>query len=162
MRTLLVVPVIDPEIALPCLESIHPDLDLYVVDNCLLPLRWSRPGADVVRPVRNIGVARSWNMAVAHAATFGFDAVALISAAIRFGAAAARDLAAIDPGKWGATPLPAGWHTAILTTGLFDLLGRFDENFFPAYYEDIDLIRRAALAGIHLGAGETTLDLTKT
>lgn len=160
MRTLLVVPVIDPEISIPCLDSIAPDVDLYVIDNCLLPLRWSRPGADVVRPTRNLGVARSWNMAIAHATTFGFDAVALVSAAIRFGPTGARDLAALDPGKWGATPPPAGWHTAILTTELFDLIGVFDENFFPAYYEDADMIRRAALAGIHFGAGDETMDLT--
>jgi hypothetical protein len=162
VRTLLVVPVIDPELSTPCLDSIHPDLDLYVVDNCLLPLRWSRLGADVVRPTRNLGVARSWNMGVAHAITFGFDAVALISAAVRFGVDGGRDLAAVDPGKWGCTPPPAGWHTAILTTGFFDRVGVFDENFFPAYYEDIDMIRRAALAGIHLGGGDRTMDLTTT
>jgi hypothetical protein len=159
MSTLVTVPVIDPGLSIECLNSIDPAIDLLVVDNCVDPLPWDRPGATVVRPGRNLGVARSWNLAVRAAAAGGHDAVAFISAAVRFGQSGCRDLAGIDPGKWGVTPEPAGWHTAVLTTALFDRVGVFDENWFPAYYEDADMVRRAALAGIHFGAGETVLDL---
>jgi hypothetical protein len=160
MSTLLTVPVIDPELSIGCLDTIHPALDLLVVDNCADPLPWYRPGATVVRPGRNLGVARSWNLAIRAAVGAGHDAVAFVSAAVRFGPAGGRDLAGLDPGKWGVTPEPAGWHTAVLTTALFDRIGLFDENWFPAYYEDADMIRRAALAGIHFGAGPTVVDLT--
>ncbi len=161
--TLLVVPVVDPMIGTACLDTIHPDVygDLLVVDNCDRVLTWGEgTAATVVRLGHNLGVARSWNMAVRTARMWRREAVALVSAAVRFGETGGRDLVALDPGEWGRIPGPAHWHTVVLTMALFDRLGEFDENFFPAYYEDIDMIRRGALAGIHIGTGDVTLDLT--
>jgi hypothetical protein len=161
--TLLVVPVVDPMIGMACLDTVHPDVygDLLVVDNCDQPIPWGAEAeASIVRPGRNLGVARSWNQAVLSARIRGYKSVALVSAAIRFGEAGGRDLVAVDPGEWGLIPGPAHWHTVILTMSLFECLGEFDENFFPAYYEDIDMIRRGALAGIHIGTGNVVLDLT--
>lgn len=38
----------------------------------------------------------------------------------------------------------------LITQEYFDLVGRFDENFIPAWYEDNDAHRRAILAGLRL------------
>jgi hypothetical protein len=159
---LLVVPVVDPVIGKACLDTIHPDVwgDLLVIDNCEHPLSWgAATAATVVRLGRNLGVARSWNMALRTARAWGRSAVALVSASVRFGESGGRDLVTLDPGEWGLIPGPAHWHTVILTMALFERLGEFDENFFPAYYEDIDMIRRGLLAGIDIGAGDVVLDL---
>jgi hypothetical protein len=158
VSTLMVVPVIDPGISAACLETIHPDVDLFVVDNCPSPLGWST-SKGVFRMGHNLGVARSWNLAVRTAGMWDYDAVALVSASVRFGEAGGRDLVTLDPGKWGVTPLPAAWHTVVLTMGLFERVGFFDENFFPAYYEDADMTRRMSMAGIHLGVGDVVIDL---
>jgi hypothetical protein len=161
--TLVVVPVVDPVIGTACLNTIHPAVygDLLVVDNCDRPLPWGEgTEASIVRPGRNLGVARSWNQGVLSARIRGYRAVAFVSASVRFGQSGGRDLVALDPGEWGMIPGPAHWHTVVLTLALFDRLGEFDENFFPGYYEDIDMIRRGLLAGIDIGAGEAVLDLT--
>ncbi len=42
------------------------------------------------------------------------------------------------------------WSAFILPKATFDKVGKFDEKFFPAYYEDNDMERRIALAGMEV------------
>lgn len=44
-----------------------------------------------------------------------------------------------------------GFHCFVLAASVFDRVGLFDENFYPAYYEDSDFLRRLDLAGVHTG-----------
>lgn len=161
MSTLLAVPVIEPQFARQCLDTIDPALhrQLLVIDNCRWPLNWHPRHATIHRARHNLGVARSWNLAVVHARQTGHDAVALFSSSVRFGEAAANDLAAVDPGEWGVLQAPAYWHTAVFSLALFDRIGIFDESFFPAYYEDCDFHRRWLLARIDIPMRTESLDL---
>lgn len=153
MTTLLVVPVIDRDFSLPCLDSIHPSLhpQLLVVDNCLTPLQWRERGVTIHRDRHNLGVARSWNWAITFARAAGHDAVAFISAQVRFGLTGGRDLAALDPGPVGLIAAPTYWHAVAFNLALFDRVGLFDENFYVAYGEDADFQRRLMLSGHVLG-----------
>lgn len=47
------------------------------------------------------------------------------------------------------------WSMFIINKRLFDTVGRFDEVFYPAYYEDSDYIRRMTLKGITQEIDET-------
>ncbi len=156
MTTLLVLPIIDPDAAAACLATISPEVEdrVLIVDNCRRPFRTDRK-VQVVREGRNLGVARSWNLGVKWALNADYDAVALVSAQVRFGHAGATDLLALDPGEWCALPPPTWWHTAVFTMRLFETIGTFDENFYPAHLEDTDWTRRALLAGVHFPLGPT-------
>lgn len=47
------------------------------------------------------------------------------------------------------TPKVNGYHNfAVIGKAYFDKVGYVDENFFPAYYEDVDIVRRGTLAGL--------------
>jgi GT2 family glycosyltransferase len=43
--------------------------------------------------------------------------------------------------------IPAGFNTFIITSRIFEKVGLFDENIYPAYYEDTDLWTRIVLSG---------------
>ena len=40
-----------------------------------------------------------------------------------------------------------GWHLVVFGKATVDRIGYFDENFYPAYYEDNDYGRRMRVAG---------------
>jgi len=43
--------------------------------------------------------------------------------------------------------IPAGFSTFIVTSKIFENVGLFDENIYPAYFEDSDLWQRITLSG---------------
>lgn len=99
--------------------------------------------------VTNLGVAASWNLGIDAIGQRRADWLVLVSASIRFGAPGGDDfLDALD----ADTTSPAvealfmGWHLIAFRADTIERVGRFDEVFHPAYYEDIDYGRRAALA----------------
>ncbi len=49
-----------------------------------------------------------------------------------------------------------GWCAAALNPIAMEQLGMLDENFYPAYYEDVDYSRRAKLAGLPEAIAEGT------
>lgn len=100
----------------------------------------------------NRGVAASWNLGIDQMMTRGSDWLVLLSAAIRFNAdfggrdflqlldLAADESIAVEAGHG------MGWHLIAFRRQAFEMVGRFDENFFPAYFEDNDFGRRLYVA----------------
>lgn len=97
---------------------------------------------ELIRPGRNLGVAASWNMLLRSGETmvisnddieFEQDTFA------RFVEAIAKSCLALSP---------AGWDLFAQTSEAVARIGWYDEQFWPAYYEDLDYARRASLAGI--------------
>jgi GT2 family glycosyltransferase len=43
--------------------------------------------------------------------------------------------------------IPAGFNTFVITSKIFEKIGLFDENIYPAYFEDNDLWTRIILSG---------------
>jgi hypothetical protein len=94
----------------------------------------------------NRGVAASWNLGIDEMERRGADWLIIVSAAIRFGPPGGLDfLAALDE-HLDALAVEAaqgiGWHLIAINKRTFERIGRFDENFYPAYFEDIDFGRR--------------------
>jgi GT2 family glycosyltransferase len=40
---------------------------------------------------------------------------------------------------------PGGYNLFIMTRRVFDVVGMFDENMYPAFFEDADMDRRVEL-----------------
>lgn len=97
----------------------------------------------------NRGVAASWNLGMDRAFSWGADWLVLCSESVRFGEAGGTDFEAelmADPSQpWIDTHL--GWHLVAFRTSTLRRVGRFDENFYPAYMEDSDYLIRLHLAG---------------
>lgn len=98
----------------------------------------------------NRGVAASWNLGIDEVERTGADWLVIISAAIRFGPPGGYDfLEALDANPDALAVEAAqgiGWHLVAISRRTIETVGRFDENFWPAYYEDIDYGRRMWLA----------------
>lgn len=135
MSFLVVVPSIWQPYTDACVRTLHCDPDdLLVVDNT----------------VQNRGVAASWNMGARKVLAQHRDWLVICSAAMRFAGrgihsftdqlAAHKDADAVE------AACDLGWHLIAIPFRTLDKVGLFDENFFPAYMEDLDYGYRIRVA----------------
>jgi hypothetical protein len=96
----------------------------------------------------NLGVATSWNLALDGGAHY--TCLLSSSCAFRPGWEAMADAVQrlADPERGLLTDV--AFHCQVWARPLVQRLGRFDERFWPAYYEDNDWVRRLHLAGLHV------------
>lgn len=100
----------------------------------------------------NHGVPASWNMGIKEMQAIDADWLVICSAAIRFGAEEGLDLARwmeVYANREDAPFLESdsglGWHLICVSRWLCEEIGTFDENFYPAYFEDNDFAYRSFL-----------------
>lgn len=136
MSWLGVLPSIDSAMTRRCCDGIAPELrgSIVVVDNT----------------VRNRGVARSWNIGIERMLATDARWLVIISAAMRFGQSRMRDfiariIHAADDEIAVEGGHGIGWHLIAFRRDVFECVGRFDENFYPAYWEDLDFSWRVKL-----------------
>lgn len=105
-------------------------------------------------PSNNLGVAGSWNEGIRNMVACDDEWLLIVSAAVRFepggfgefieGLSVERDY------PHGIRAVEAdnglGWHLIAFHREVIDRVGWFDENFYPAYFEDNDYSYRAQLA----------------
>lgn len=154
MTVAVVCPVVQPPEDVPGWEG-WDRRRIIVIDNTTLSL-W----ADLCRQKdwihvsfhRNLGVATSWNLGIRWALQGGADAVALISSSVRW----VKGLSHFTDGDWEKYGDPkrglltdASFHASIWARPVFERIGLFDENFWPAYFEDTDWLRRLEICGLH-------------
>lgn len=140
MTYAVILPVTKPDLAIKCLNSMDPIVRQNVIE--------------VDNTLHNIGVARSWNIGVKHVLDNNIDFLIICSQSMVFNQGM-RDLVADLDGAGRNTKF--GWHLIALSRDTLEKCGFFDTNFYPAYYEDSDYIRRLELLGIHEPNGETHL-----
>lgn len=134
MSFVAVMPSIHPPYTWTCLQSMHPAFraQTYVIDNT----------------VTNLGVPASWNMGIGAMESERADWLVIVSASCRFSPLGGMDF--IDQLDDATFPVVearyVGWHLIAFHRDAIERVGRFDENFFPAYWEDCDFSRRLALA----------------
>jgi GT2 family glycosyltransferase len=132
--------------------SLVPDR-YYIVDNggSLDPAAYGMPTAkiEVWRPGRNIGVSAAWN----HILTTQEEHVAVVCDDVRFHGDTLRLLVE----AYDASPEISLFHPAVTPSmfsvfmqrrELLERIGGYDENFWPAYFEDNDYVYRMKLAGV--------------
>lgn len=158
----LIVPILNgPEHLRAMLNSIdHPIGQVIIIDNGGV-VNW-RPAMTVshghigdcvvISLPSNLGVAASWNLGIKvapmspwhlivnHDIEFSPEDLALLEGAVDPSIAAIYHLS--GPSE------PMSWAAFAMTAPALDRLGYFDEQFAPAYDEDVDMARRADLAGV--------------
>jgi hypothetical protein len=100
--------------------------------------------------VENRGVAASWNLGIEKMKVQDADWLIILSAAIRFGEKGGHDfIQALENHPECAVieaAMGIGWHLIAFSKKAIELAGKFDENFYPAYYEDLDYSWRLKMA----------------
>ena len=127
-------------------ESIDCSVDrLIVIDNSPTGDAPCPEGSIHVATRHNLGVAASWNLIIK--ATPMAPWWCIVNSDIEFEKGDLSRLAGnILPGP-GIFQLD-GFAAFAITRKAVELIGLFDENFVPAYYEDNDFYRRAILTGV--------------
>lgn len=102
---------------------------------------------------RNLGIMRSHNLGIERMEEQGADWLIIMSAAIRFGDEGGLDfvrslednmnfinIGAADKDQWDNHQQVGifGWHLIAFSKECINKVGKWDENFFPYGYDDID------------------------
>lgn len=148
-----VIPVVQPPEAIAA-TSTWDTRDLVIIDNTTLGL-WrdickERSWAHVTM-LRNLGVATSWNLGARWAFQDGADYVSLVSSSVCWNRGLTAWTKCVEEGADERGLLTdLAFHASAWHRSVFDRIGWFDENFYPAYMEDIDWLRRLEIAGLHV------------
>lgn len=160
MNLLVVLPVITHETTDKCIASlamadsaagIEPD-DILIVDNTvegwgdMYGLRTYRDSDD-----HNLGVARSWNIGAKEVLERNLDYLVIMSASMQFGPEMHTTWTKQMQTFWGETVIEAdghSWHLLAFHRRVFEAIGLFDTNFYPAYFEAIDFGYRMRMANM--------------
>lgn len=111
-------------------------------NDCLSTMQFSQENILVVDNThKNLGVSRSWNMGIDKMRSDNTDWLIVVSTAIRFNKGGL-DMVDVLESRSDHNVLEAlnvyGWHLIAFNRRLVDKVGKFDENFYPAYFEDLD------------------------
>lgn len=161
---LVVLPVITPTYADTCVESMMmPGSssgfgrdDVLIVDNSREGWAAERYGLRTHRDPEghNLGVARSWNVGVAEVLERNLDYLVVCSTAMRFGPELHCTWRWQLEAHWGAVAIEAeghSWHAIAFHRRVFEAVGAYDGNFYPAYEEAVDHGYRMRLVGMEGG-----------
>ncbi len=174
--TCVVLPVISAWTGTRCLRSAFPNIppidtgegwmddnalgvdrsEMLVVDNTRAGFTSPVSDIEVHRDPagHNLGVARAWNIGARRVLERGLDYLTLLSSGVEFGPMLHTNW------KWrlgefrGALIIECeghSWHLIAIHRTVFETIGLFDENFYPAYEEAIDFgyrMRMAELEGV--------------
>lgn len=157
---LVVLPVISRPTADICVESIRmPDSAFEIGARDILVIDNTREGwADQLgfRTYRdpqghNLGVARAWNVGAREVLDRGLDYLVICSTSMRFGPILHTSWRRQMETFWGANIVEAeghSWHLIAIHRRVFERIGLFDENLYPAYYEANDFAFRMRMVGM--------------
>lgn len=154
IKFLVVLPTIVEEIADKCIASLDDNIknNMLIVDNS--PNGFAQKyNIRYLHHPENLGVSRSWNIAAKEVVDKKLDYLILLSASIIFENGMSdfieslnTELQPNDKQQY-CVETQVGWHLVAIGRATLEQIGYFDENFYPAYYEDTDYIRRMEMAG---------------
>lgn len=144
----IVVPVYSSLLVDDFLKNIDVDWSrLFIVDNSKDSYcnKFKGLGATIVSMPENIGVARAWNLGLKQ----GADYTWFVSVSVRFNKGFSELESKMNEANEYGLFTQLGWHCNCISQAMVQKVGYFDENFYPAYYEDTDYCYRFYLAGLH-------------
>ncbi len=156
-KVVVVCPILDEVITDICFDSILnqesslgiPIEQIMVVDNSKKGFgeKYKELGMNVYRDPKghNIGCARAWNLGVGRMFRDDLDYTVIMSSSMMFGPVLQTTFLAQMQTFWGSNVIEAnghGWHLIAFHRRVFEQIGVFDTNFYPAYFEDVDFGRR--------------------
>jgi len=103
----------------------------------------------VYRPIKNLGVAGSWNVILDYADKVKATHVLMLNDDVYLGKNEDEVVTLIR--LWKDLPFfnsEMNWSSWIMNVDAYKKIGKFDENIFPAYFEDNDYCYRMRLLGL--------------
>jgi GT2 family glycosyltransferase len=104
----------------------------------------------IYKPESNLGVSGSWNMIMDYAEKVKATHVLMLNDDIYLGKSEDEINTIIRLWKPEFLCTELNWCSFILSIDTYLKVGKFDENFFPAYFEDNDYFRRMLLSDVSM------------
>jgi GT2 family glycosyltransferase len=125
------------------------DIDIYIIDNGKQNIKNEINHKNIIvhEPDYNYGVAKSWNLLCNTIFQYNENAL-ILNDDIYLGYGTDVVENAIKKSKVGIIQSEKNWCVICINQNLFEMIGDFDEVFYPAYYEDSDYLYRMKLEGI--------------
>lgn len=144
------------DLLLPALEKYvwdFPNTDIHVYDNGVqnIPTLIGEKEIQVHGGTgENIGVAASWNFML-HKIYEKHEYAIILNDDVYLGKTEyVTDLIISQNSRHGILLSPMDWCVFLMPRETFERVGEFDEKFFPAYYEDSDMMYRMRLMGLSI------------
>jgi GT2 family glycosyltransferase len=123
------------------------DTEIVICDNGNQEILTRENKMVVYRPEKNLGVSGSWNMLMDYAEKVNATHVLMLNDDIYLGKKELDIKALINLWKPDFFCTELNWCAFVLSLECYKKTGPFDENFFPAYFEDNDYFYRMVLNG---------------
>ena len=161
---LCVIPIISTTYADACVESLaRPDSaaglkpeELLIVDNSREGFCKARYGLETYRDPDGfqLGVPRSWNIGARRVLDEGLDYLVIMSSTMMFGPELQTTYRRQLESFWGAKVIEAdghSYHLIAFHNSVLSLVGLWDENLYPGYFEAEDHAYRMPMVGWEQG-----------
>lgn len=127
-----------------------PSVHIIIVDNGNQNIWMGADNIFVFNFGVNYGVAKSWNWLMRKGFAEGYENALILNDDVYLGKNEAQISTYIDefPQHGFFVGLGVNWSAFIVRQFTFDVVGHFDEQFYPAYFEDNDFCYRMQLAGV--------------
>lgn len=153
----------NPELLEKCLKSWPDYLNRIVVFDRLIPtselfefhkeFAENYPDFYGFSTEEHVGVSGTWNAIIVFAFERDYDAVIIVGSDTEFvDDYLEKWIEEFEKGNYQfATSKEQGFNCFGITRECFDKVGTFDENYFPAYFEDNDYWHRVKISGYDVG-----------
>jgi GT2 family glycosyltransferase len=124
------------------------DTEIFIVDNGNQSIITREEKFAIYRPAENMGVAKSWNAIMDYADKMKATYVLMLNDDIVLGRTE-HEIKMVIRNNPDADFINSfsNWCSYILTVDLWKKAGKFDEEFFPAYFEDNSFDYKMTLIG---------------
>lgn len=124
------------------------DTDIFIVDNGNQSIITREEKFAIYRPAENLGVAKSWNMIMDYADKLDATHVLMLNDDIYLGRTE-HEIKMVLRNNDNADFINSfsNWCSYILKVEAWKIAGKFDEDFFPAYFEDNSFDYKMTLSG---------------
>jgi len=125
------------------------DTDIHIIDNGNQNLSYLEKNVQIYvhKQIENIGVAASWNK-ICKLIFAKQDWALIINDDVYLGYENSRVNMCIEMSEVGLVQSELNWSVILINKDLYEYIGEFDEDFYPAYFEDSDYMYRLKLNGL--------------
>jgi GT2 family glycosyltransferase len=123
------------------------DTDIHIIDNGKQSIDFVHKNVHNFVQKTNIGVAASWNKLCKEIFKTK-DWALLVNDDVYLGYGNSRVNMCIEMSEVGLVQSEFNWSVVLINKDLYEYIGDFDEDFYPAYFEDSDYMYRLRLKGL--------------
>jgi GT2 family glycosyltransferase len=138
--------------SLNMIYDILPNIDIYIYNNSHINLLTKldiKNNVKILGSGFNIGVAGAWNTMLSDMKSNGYQYALMLNDDIKLSKDIVKIYEYVSDGQPKFARILNDWSVFLIHLDIYNKVGIFDENFFPAYFEDCDYNYRLKIAEVN-------------